>query len=604
MNKPLDTAARRRRRQRADAAGALGARLPRAGIGDRPRRRSTSPASRSQPLYSAARLGRPTAGAEPLGFPGQPDYTRGIYATMHRGRTWTQRQLIGLGTPADYNARLLGHPGARRDRRLADPVQLGLPRLRHGRGRARAARHLRRRRQQRRPHGRAASTASTSARISCALNDPSPFTLLAFMLVAAERRGVDWERDHRHLEPERLHLALRRQPHVLPARAAGRAPRAGATTSPSATSSVPRWNPMSVVGQHMQQAGATPAEAMAFTLATAVQNAEDCIARGMDPDEFLPRFTFFFDISISFFEEIAKFRAGRRIWARIARERLGAKDPRVLALQVPRPDLGRRPDAPAAAQQHRPRHGAGDGRHLRRPAVAAHRRLRRGASRCPTRGRRAHRRRDAEHPARGGAPHRRDRPARRLVLRRVADRRRWRRRSCAIMQTDRRRRRHVQGGRVGPGAAHDRRLGAALPAAASSRGEQTIVGVNAYRPTRTRRRGRRSSGPTPTTMQAPPRRASRAWKAGALGGGGRHAALDAPDPRRRRPATATSSRAVVDGAPRPACTQRGDLRAACAATSASASRSPSSDGVSADARAARSPSAALGRRPRARSRAC
>ena len=83
---------------------------------------------------------------------------------------------------------------------------------------------------------------------------------------------------------------------------------------------------MSVVGQHMQQAGATPAEAMAFTLSSAVQNAEDCIARGMDPDEFLPRFTFFFDISLSFFEEIAKFRAGRRIWARLARERLGAKD--------------------------------------------------------------------------------------------------------------------------------------------------------------------------------------------------------------------------------------------------------------------------------------
>jgi methylmalonyl-CoA mutase N-terminal domain/subunit len=91
---------------------------------------------------------------------------------------------------------------------------------------------------------------------------------------------------------------------------------------------VPRWNPMSVVGQHMQQAGATPAEAMAFTLSSAVQNAEDCIARGMDPDEFLPRFTFFFDISLSFFEEIAKFRAGRRIWARVAKERLGAKDER------------------------------------------------------------------------------------------------------------------------------------------------------------------------------------------------------------------------------------------------------------------------------------
>jgi methylmalonyl-CoA mutase N-terminal domain/subunit len=78
----------------------------------------------------------------------------------------------------------------------------------------------------------------------------------------------------------------------------------------------------------MQQAGATPAQAVAFTLSTAIQNAEDCLARGMDPDDFLPRFTFFFDISVSLFEEVAKFRAARRIWARIARERLGARDPR------------------------------------------------------------------------------------------------------------------------------------------------------------------------------------------------------------------------------------------------------------------------------------
>jgi methylmalonyl-CoA mutase N-terminal domain/subunit len=91
---------------------------------------------------------------------------------------------------------------------------------------------------------------------------------------------------------------------------------------------LPRWNPLSVVGQHMQQAGATPAEALAFTLSSAVQYAQDCVEAGMSPDTFLPRFTFFFDISISFFEEIAKFRAGRRIWARIARERFGARDPR------------------------------------------------------------------------------------------------------------------------------------------------------------------------------------------------------------------------------------------------------------------------------------
>jgi methylmalonyl-CoA mutase N-terminal domain/subunit len=87
---------------------------------------------------------------------------------------------------------------------------------------------------------------------------------------------------------------------------------------------------MSVVGQHMQQAGATPAQAMAFTLATALQNADDCVARGLDPASFLPRFTFFFDVSISFFEEVAKFRAGRRLWAKLVRERYGVDDARSL----------------------------------------------------------------------------------------------------------------------------------------------------------------------------------------------------------------------------------------------------------------------------------
>jgi methylmalonyl-CoA mutase N-terminal domain/subunit len=91
---------------------------------------------------------------------------------------------------------------------------------------------------------------------------------------------------------------------------------------------LPQWNPLSIVGQHMQQAGATPAEAMGLTLSSAIQYANDCLARGWDPDQFLPRFTFFFDISISFFEEVAKFRAGRRIWADLARNRFGAKDPR------------------------------------------------------------------------------------------------------------------------------------------------------------------------------------------------------------------------------------------------------------------------------------
>jgi len=143
------------------------------------------------------------------------------------------------------------------------------------------------------------------------------FTLLASMLVAAERCGIDWKRitgtsnqsDYiSHFVANHMFYWRSLPGADLPHR--------------WYRLDVPRWNPMSAVAQHMQQAGATPAEAMAFTLSAVVQNAEDCLARGTDPDEFLPRYTFF--------EEVAKFRAGRRIWARLVRDRLGAKDPKSL----------------------------------------------------------------------------------------------------------------------------------------------------------------------------------------------------------------------------------------------------------------------------------
>jgi methylmalonyl-CoA mutase N-terminal domain/subunit len=261
-----------------------------------------------------------------VGFPGEPPYTRGIYATMHRGRTWTQRQLIGLGTPKDYNARLTDilERGATAvslipcnsvyrgyDMDEVYPELLGTC-------------------------GVVVNTADQMdtclagvdlAKTSCAMNDPLPFTLLAFMLAVARRRGVDWgeitgtsnQSDYiSHCVANHMffRLALPGSRRVLTDHIAW------------CNRHAPRWNPVSVVGQHMQQAGATPAEAMAYTLSTAIQYAEDCVAAGMSPDDFLPRFTFFFDISISFFEEIAKFRAGRRLWARIVRERFGARDPR------------------------------------------------------------------------------------------------------------------------------------------------------------------------------------------------------------------------------------------------------------------------------------
>ena len=165
--------------------------------------------------------------------------------------------------------------------------------------------------------------------MSCAMNDPSPFTLQAFLLAVARRRGVPWS-EISGTSNQSDYLSHYVANHMFFRIALPGARRILGDHIDFCNRHVPKWNPMSVVGQRMQQAGATPAEAMAFTFATALQNADDCVARGMDPDQFLPRFTFFFDISLSFFEEIARFRAGRRIWARLTRERYGAKDPRSL----------------------------------------------------------------------------------------------------------------------------------------------------------------------------------------------------------------------------------------------------------------------------------
>ena len=261
-----------------------------------------------------------------LGFPGQPPMTRGIYPSMHRGRTWSQRQLIGLGTPEDYNARLkriLDAGGSAvslipcnsvyrgYDADEVDALLLGTC-------------------------GAVVNTVDDMdtcfegvdfGSLSTAMNDPLPFTLLALLLAVARRRGVPWSKvtgtsnqsdyiSHCVANHMFYRIALPGSRRVL------------VDHIDFAARHLPGWNPVSVVGQHMQQAGATPAEAMGLTLCTAVQYAEDCIARGMDPDAFLPRFTFFFDISISFFEEIAKMRAGRRIWSRLTRERFGARNPR------------------------------------------------------------------------------------------------------------------------------------------------------------------------------------------------------------------------------------------------------------------------------------
>jgi len=277
-----------------------------------------------KPLYTAADWDSDRYMRD-LGFPGQPPNTRGIYPTMYRGRPWSQRQLIGHGTPRDYNQRLKSMLAA------GDTAISLVPCCSFLRGydADEVDREL---------LGTCGATVNTVDdldvclsdipidRISTGLNDPVPFTLLAFLLALAKRKNIAWSGlsgtsnqsdyiSHFVANHQFFRVALPGSRRIL------------VDHVRFTHDHVPRWNPVSVVGQHMQQAGASPAEAMAFTLCTALQYARDCMDCGMNPDSFLPRFTFFFDISISFFEEIAKFRAGRRIWARLVRDRLGARNP-------------------------------------------------------------------------------------------------------------------------------------------------------------------------------------------------------------------------------------------------------------------------------------
>jgi methylmalonyl-CoA mutase, N-terminal domain len=316
---PLSDFAEARGRWRAEVQSGLGGKA-------NPRNRS---GIEVQPLYTPEDWPADSGGErymQALGFPGQLPMTRGIYPTMHRGRTWTQRQLIGLGVPEDYNARLkaiLAHGGTAISLIPCNSVYRGYdadgvpPEI----------------------LGTCGVTVNTAedmttcldgipiGDISTALNDPSPFTLLALELAVAKRRGIPWQRIS-GTSNQSDYLSHFVANHMFFRLALPGARRVLLDHIAFCREHVPQWNPLSIVGQHMQQAGATPAEAMGLTLSSAIQYAGDCLARGWDPDQFLPRFTFFFDISISFFEEVAKFRAGRRIWARLARERFGAKDAR------------------------------------------------------------------------------------------------------------------------------------------------------------------------------------------------------------------------------------------------------------------------------------
>ena len=191
---------------------------------------------------------------------------------------------------------------------------------------------------------------------------------------------------------------------------------------------MPKFNSISISGYHMQEAGATSVQELAFTLADGLEYVRAALSRGLTIDDFAPRLSFFFGIGMNFFMEIAKLRAARVLWARLMRA-VRAKEPGEPRVAHPLPDVRRQPDRAGPAQQHRPHDDRGAGRGARRHAVTAHQLVRRGAGAADP-GLGAHRPQHPADPRRGDRHPARRRSARRQLLRREPDpldrrRRQW-----------------------------------------------------------------------------------------------------------------------------------------------------------------------------------
>jgi methylmalonyl-CoA mutase, N-terminal domain len=274
------------------------------------------------------------AGFDPavqLGAPGQYPYTRGVYPTMYTGRPWTMRQYAGFGTAAESNQRY---------RQLLDAGQTGLSvafdlptqmgydsdhPLAHGEvGKVGVAidsiedmRVL--------FGGIPLDRVSTSMTI----NAPAAILLLLYQLVA-EEQGVPGESLNGTIQNDVLKEYIARGTYIYPP---AQSLRLITDIFTYCRNEIPKWNTISISGYHMAEAGATPAQEIAFTLADGVAYVRAALASGQHVDEFAPRLAFFFVARTTFLEEVAKFRAARRIWARIMREEFGAQNPKSLMLR-------------------------------------------------------------------------------------------------------------------------------------------------------------------------------------------------------------------------------------------------------------------------------
>ncbi|MFI9390958.1 methylmalonyl-CoA mutase [Streptomyces bauhiniae] len=264
--------------------------------------------------------------ATELGEPGAYPYTRGVYPTMYTGRPWTMRQYAGFGTAAESGARyrdLIAHGVTGLSVAFDLPTQMGYdsdaPLVRGEVGRVGVAvdsiedmREL--------FDGIPLDRVSTSMTI----NAPAAVLLLLYELVA-EERGIQGDRLTGTVQNDILKEYIARGTYIFPPRPSLRLT---ADLFAYCADALPRWNTISISGYHMAEAGASPAQEIAFTLADAIAYVRAALAAGMGVDDFAPRLSFFFVARTTLLEEVAKFRAARRMWARIMREEFGARDPK------------------------------------------------------------------------------------------------------------------------------------------------------------------------------------------------------------------------------------------------------------------------------------
>jgi methylmalonyl-CoA mutase, N-terminal domain len=277
-----------------------------------------------RPLYTRHDLREDLEQA--LGLPGQYPFTRGVYPSMYRGRLWTVRQFAGYGTAEETNARfryLLGHGQTGLSTAFDMPSLMGYD-SDHPRSEGEVGRE-----------GVAVDSVEDmetlfagidlgQVSVSMTINAPAAI-MMAYYVVAAEHRGVPADRLAGTVQADILKEYIAQKEWCFPI---DPAMRLLGDMMEWCTRNMPRWHPVSISGYHIREAGATAAQELAFTLKDGLTYVEQQVSRGLNVDEFAPRLSFFFNAHLDFFEEIAKYRAARRIWARELRETFGATNPR------------------------------------------------------------------------------------------------------------------------------------------------------------------------------------------------------------------------------------------------------------------------------------